>query len=71
MDKNSRPEDLFAKIMANYGNAEGPSVDSATKEMAGLFYSFMSSLMTAGFTREEALTLTNTMVKSIFSNLIR
>lgn len=69
MDSN-KPEDLFAKIMANYGRAEGPD-DYGTKQMADLFFNFKSSLTKSGFTEEQAFTLTNTMVQSIFSNLIR
>lgn len=69
MDSN-RPEDLFAKIMANYGKAEGPD-DYGTKQMADLFFNFKSSLTKAGFTEKQAFALTNTMVGSIFLNLIR
>ncbi len=67
---NNRPEDLFAKIMANYGRSEGPD-DYGTKQMTDLFFNFKSSLVKSGFTEEQAFTLTNTMVQSIFSNLIR
>lgn len=70
---NNRPEDLFAKIMASYAKSEGPgsSNDYKAKEAAEFFYNFMSSFVNAGFTREEAFGLVNTMIQSIFSNLLR
>ena len=71
MDKNNKPEDLFAKIMANYSRSEGSSPDYGTKQMAELFFSFKADLVKTGFTDEEAFTLTRTMVQSLFSNLIR